>query len=184
MTDKAIIELYFERNEAAIAESENAYGAYCLAVAENILGSGEDAKECVNDTWLRAWNSIPPNRPSALRLFFARITRNLAYNKARAGSAKKRGGELYAALNELEGVIGENSVDRHIEAAELARCINEFLSRLEARERNIFVRRYFFVEPTNVIAQKYAISSANVLTVLSRTRKKLKAHLQKEGYTL
>lgn len=183
MTDEAIIELYFLRDERAITESDSAYGAYCLAVASNVLTSCEDAKECVNDTWLRAWNSIPPNRPSVLRLFFARITRNLAYNKARENGAAKRGGELHSALDELEGVIGENSVDRHIEGSELTRIINEFLATLDERERGVFIRRYFFVEPTGVIADRYALSRANVLTVLSRTRKKLKRHLEKEGYT-
>ncbi len=184
LTDEAIIEMYFLRDECAIAESDAAYGAYCLAVANNILPSREDARECVNDTWLRAWNSIPPQRPSVLRLFFTKITRNLAYNKARENGAAKRGGELHAALDELEGVIGESCIERHIESSELTRIINEFLATLDVRERGVFVRRYFFVEATRDIAQRYAISNANVLTVLSRTRKKLRRHLEREGYTL
>lgn len=184
LRDEAIIEMYFSRDERAIAESNTAYGAYCLTVADNILSSAEDAKECVNDTWMRAWNSIPPQRPSVLRLFFAKITRNLAYNKARESGALKRGGTLHAALDELEGVIGENHIERHIESVELTRIINEFLATLDERERGVFVRRYFFVEATKTIAERYAISNANVLTILSRTRKKLKCHLEREGYTL
>ena len=176
--------MYFARNEDAIAESEKAYGAYCLGVAGNILPSGEDAKECVNDTWMRAWKSIPPNRPNSLKLFLARITRNLAYNKARANTAVKRRGELYAVLDELDGCISRECAEMRVEISELTRSINEFLATLEVRERNIFVRRYFFADPTSAIARRYALSSSNVLTILSRTRKKLKKHLQKEGYML
>lgn len=185
MTDETIIDMYFARNEEAIRESDVKYGAYCLAVADNILADREDAKECINDTWLSAWKSIPPTRPSSLKLFFARITRNLAYNRHRANTAVKRGsGELAAVLDELEECIDGDSVERHIESAEMTRSINAFLASLDSRERCIFVRRYFFVESTAVIAKRFALSNGNVLTVLSRTRKKLKKHLSEEGYSI
>lgn len=184
MTDNDIIELYFSRNEDAIRCSEEKYGTYCLAVASNIVSS-EDAKECVNDTWLGAWNSIPPKHPLDLKLFFAKITRNLAYNKFRMNSTVRRGGgQISAVLDELSDVISHDDIESRIEGMELTRSINAFLAALDVRERGIFIRRYFFVEATADIARRYAISKTNVLTVLSRTRKKLKRHLEKEGYTV
>ncbi len=185
MTDNDIIKLYFARNEDAIRKSEEKYGAYCLHIAKNILCDSEDAKECVNDTWLGAWNSIPPKRPNSLKLFLASITRNGAYNKYRASNADKRGkGEICAVLDELEGVIAVNDTETHIEEMALTQSINNFLARLDSRERSIFIRRYYFVESTADIAARYGLSRANVLTVLSRTRKKLKKHLKEENFTV
>lgn len=185
MNDNEIIELYFARNEDAIKASEEKYGAYCLSIAENILADKEDAKECVNDTWLAAWNSIPPQNPRHLKLFLARITRNAAYNKYRGKEAKKRGnGEISAVLDELEGILASSDMDTHIESRALSESINSFLATLEVRERGIFIRRYFFVESTADIAARYGVSRANVLAILSRTRKKLKKHLDKEGITV
>ncbi|MBQ8551524.1 MAG: sigma-70 family RNA polymerase sigma factor [Clostridia bacterium] len=183
MTDEAIIELYFLRNEDAIRESDTKYGAYCHAIAENILKSGADAEECVNDTWMRAWLAIPPQRPRVLKLFFARITRNLSFNRHRELTADKRGrGELDVVLDELEYCIGTSDVDEHIEAEALGESINRFLAALDVRERSVFLRRYFYAEPIGVIAARYGLRSGNVSTILSRTRKKLRAHLQREGY--
>lgn len=185
MTDEAIIDMYFDRDEEAIRASDIKYGRYCIAVADNILANLEDAEECVNDTWLRAWNAIPPERPNVLKLFFARITRNLAINRYRASNAKKRGcGEITAVLEELEGCISDKSTESMFDSAELSRAVNSFLEELEARERAIFLRRYFFAEDTETIAMRYAIKNGNVRTVLSRTRKKLKAYLIKEGFTV
>ncbi len=185
MTDKDIIELYFARSEDAIRKSEEKYGAYCRNIANNILHDSEDAKECVNDTWLGAWNSIPPKRPDSLKLYLASITRNSAYNRYRAGNADKRGkGEICAVLDELEGVIASTDTEAQIEGKALAECINNFLARLDVRERSIFIRRYYFVESSADIAARYSMSRANVLTVLSRTRKKLKKHLKEEKFTV
>ncbi len=184
MTDEAIIEMYFDRNEEAIKRSDEKYGRYCLAVAANILSDRLDSEECVNDTWLRAWNSIPPERPDYLKLFFAKITRNLAICRYRTASAKKRGGgEITAVLDELCECIGgdtETAVDMHM----LSASVNSFLGDLEIRERTIFLRRYFFSEDTEVIAVKYGLKRSNVHKILSRTRKKLREHLEKEGFNV
>jgi len=185
MTDEAIIDMYFDRNEEAIRASNVKYGKYCTAVADNILNSIEDAEECVNDTWMRAWNAIPPERPSVLKLFFARITRNLAINRYRASNAKKRGcGEIAAVLDELDGCISAKDTEAMFDAVELSRAINTFLEGLEVRERVVFLRRYFFAEDTETVAMRYGMKKSNVRTILSRTRKKLKAHLTKEGFTV
>lgn len=185
MTDEAIIELYFSRNEDAIRESDTKYGAYCLTVAENILDNGSDAEECVNDTWMRAWCAMPPQRPRVLKLFFARITRNLSFNRHRELTADKRGGgEFTEVLDELDYCIGASDVDEHIEAEALADTVNRFLATLEVRQRGIFLRRYFFAEPIGVIAVRYGLRKGNVSTILSRTREKLRAHLRREGYTV
>ena len=185
MEDSRIVELFWQRDESALKEVESKYGRYCYSIANNVLHNAEDAWECVNDTWLGAWNSIPPKRPDSLKLFLASITRNSAYNRYRANSADKRGkGEICAVLEELEGVIAEKDTEAHIEDRALSQSINDFLARLDARERNIFMRRYYFVEPTADIAARYAMSRTNVLTVLSRTRKKLKKHLKEEKFTV
>ena len=180
LNDEAIIEMYFARDEQAISASDAKYGAYCRTIAENILNDRRDAEECVNDTWLRAWGAIPPQCPNALKLFFARITRNLSFNRYRASAAKTRGA-FCEVLDELEYCIGSNTVDERLDAAELADSINRFLAVLDARERGIFLRRYFFSERTAAIAKQYGLRRGTVNTILSSTRKKLKDHLCKEG---
>lgn len=186
MDDNQIIALYFSRAESAIRETEKKYGNYCLSLASHILRDREDAKECVNDTWLRAWNAIPPARPSQLRLFLAKITRNLSFDRLKERLAKKRGGgEVIAALEELqECVSGSSDVETELEFQELTDSINRFLHTLPGRECSIFLRRYFYVEPVGDIAKRYAVKESNVLVILSRTRKKLCAYLEKEGYIL
>ncbi len=186
MNDEQIIELYWQRNEHAIKESNLQYGAYCHKIAKNILNNTEDSDECVNDTWLRAWNVIPPTRPSKLKLFFAKITRNLAFDKLKAQSAKKRG------LNEIDLVLGELSeciadqadVEATIIMKELEQSINDFLRTLSVRDCNLFVRRYFFADSIADISRRYGITENNIMVILSRTRSKLKIHLEKEGYII
>lgn len=184
MKDEHIVELYWQRSEKAIQASEEKYGKYCYAVANNILHNRSDAEECVNSTWLCAWNSMPPQKPSVLQMFFAKIARQLSFNKRKAETAQKRGGgELPLTLDELEDCIADSAnVEKQIESRELASSMDRFLGTLSARERNIFLRRYFFVESTETIAKRYALRESNVLMILSRTRQKLKAHLTKEGY--
>lgn len=184
MTDEAIIEMYFDRNEDAIKKSDEKYGRYCMTVAGSILSDRLDAEECVNDTWLRAWNSIPPERPSYLKLFFAKITRNLAINRYRSATAKKRGGgEVDTVLDELSECIGGDT-ETAVDMRALSASVNDFLGTLEVRERAIFLRRYFFSEETEVIAVKFGIKKSNVHKILSRTRKKLREQLTKEGYSI
>ena len=183
MEDNQIIELYWQKNADAISETASKYGAYCFAVAESILRNTEDSEECVNDTWLRAWNAIPPQRPDALRMFLAKITRNLAFNRFNARNAEKRGGgEIALVLDELGECLGGADTEAAYEAQELRRCIRHFVRSLPEREGNVMARRYFYAEPVADIARRYGLTENNVMVILSRTRKKLKAHLLKEGY--
>lgn len=183
MEDAQIIELYWQRNADAIAETAEKYGAYCFQIAENILHDTGDCEECVNDTWMRAWNSIPPQRPKILRLFLAKITRRLAFDRLNVRNAQKRGGgELPLILDELEECLGGADAQAQVEAKELGECIRRFVRSLPEREGNVLARRYFFAEPVADIAKRYGLSENNVTVILSRTRKKLRAYLIKEGY--
>ena len=184
MEDSQIIELYWQKDADAIMETANKYGAYCFTIAENILHNTEDSEECVNDTWLHAWNIIPPQKPNVLRMFLAKITRNLSFDRFHARKAEKRGGgEIVLVLDELaECLAGGSDVEAAYEAAELEQCICCFVRALPERDRNVFVRRYFFTEPISAIAERYSLTVNNVTVILSRTRKKLKTELMKEGY--
>lgn len=184
MEDSQIIELYWQKNTDAISESANKYGAYCFTIADNILHNTEDSEECVNDTWLHAWNAMPPQRPNVLRMFLAKITRNLSLDRFYARNAEKRGGgEIYLVLDELaECLASRANVEAAYEGKELAQCIGHFVRELPERDGNVFVRRYFFTEPIAAIADRYGLTENNVMVILSRTRKKLKLELMKEGY--
>ncbi len=184
MEDSQIVELYWRKDADAISETAGKYGAYCFAIADNILHSAEDSEECVNDTWLHAWNAIPPHRPKALRMFLAKITRNLAFDCFNAKKAKKRGGgEIVLVLDELEECLaGGTNVEGAYEDKELGQYIRRFVRELPERDGNVFVRRYFFNEPISEIARRYGLTENNVMVILSRTRKKLKNNLMKEGY--
>lgn len=184
MEDSQIIELYWEKNTDAISESANKYGAYCFTIADNILHNTEDSEECVNDTWLHAWNAMPPQRPNVLRMFLAKITRNLSLDRFYARSAQKRGGgEIILVLDELsECLAGRTNVEAAYEGKELTQCIRHFVRELPERDGNVFVRRYFFTEPIAAIADRYGLTENNVMVILNRTRRKLKLELIKEGY--
>ncbi len=184
MEDSQLIELFWQKNPDAISETAGRYGAYCFAIAERILHNPEDSEECVNDTWLQAWNAMPPQRPDVLRLFLAKITRNLAFNRLQARNAEKRGGgEIALVLDELEECLGGGTdAAAEYEARELRECIRSFVAALPEREGNVMVRRYFFAESAAEIAGRYGLTENHVMVMLSRTRKKLKAHLLKEGY--
>lgn len=185
MEDDQIIGLYWDRKEEAIRETDQKYGAYCFSVANHILSNEQDSEECVNDTWLRAWDAMPPGRPSCLRLFLARITRNLSFDKYKARAAKKRGGEMELVLDELEECLAApDNIEMEISAKELKGCINAFLDSIPERERDIFLRRYFYVDSIGGIAKRYCLKESNVLMILSRSRKRLKAYLGREGYFL
>jgi len=184
MEDKCIIELYNRRDEKAITETSKKYGDYCFSIANNILANRQDSEECVNDTWLRTWNSIPPARPDSLKLFLAKITRNLSFNRYNERKAEKRGGgETVISLEEIsELVSGVSDPTDELMEEELMRTVNTFLRKASKRDRGIFVCRYFYVEPVKRIAQKYGVSESNVHKILSRMRIRLKEHLEKEGY--
>ena len=186
MEDEEIVELYFARDERALTETARKYGGYCYHIANGILNSPEDADETVSDTWLRVWNSIPPQKPIFLKLFLAKITRNLAFSRWRSMNAAKRGGgETELALEELaECIPGREMVDDELNVKELGRAIRAFLDTIPEREQDIFLRRYFYAEDTISIALRYGMKNANVLRTLSRTRQKLKNYLTKEGYDL
>ena len=184
MEDSRIVELYLQKNADAISETSSKYGPYCFTIADNVLHSPEDSEECVNDTWLHTWNAIPPQRPNVLRMFLAKITRNLSLKRFAARSAEKRGGgEIILVLDELADCLaGGADVEAAYEARELEQCVRRFVRALPERDGNIFVRRYFFTEPVSAIAIRYGLTENNVMVILTRTRKKLKVKLLKEGY--
>ncbi len=182
MEDSAIVDLYWSRNPEAIRQTDAKYGSYCRSIARNILTDRRDAEECVNDTWLNAWNAMPENRPGLLAPFLGKITRNLAFTRWRAGHTEKRGrGELPLVLDELADCVSSADVLQEIEAAELVEIINRFLHALPERECSIFLRRCWFAEPTADIAKRYSMRESTVRTSLSRSREKLKRYLKKEG---
>ena len=180
MEDREIIELYWRRSERAIACSEEKYGAYCRAVARQILRSLEDTEECVSDTWLAAWNAMPPHRPAVLRTFLGRLTRNLAVNRRIYDGAQKRGGgEVTLALEELQECAGGESAEQTLETAELGRSIDRFLRTLPEE-----VPAPADYVPCGEIARRFGLREGAVKTRLHRTREKLRVFLRKEGYAL
>ena len=186
MKDNEIIDLYWERKEQAIEESQHSYGKYCYSIAYHILHDNEDSEECVNDTWLRAWNAIPPKRPVRLSLFLGTITRNLSFDKWKYKNAMKRGnGNMEIELTELlECVPAARDTEEAVEAALLENAINSFLHTLPERDCNVFLRRYWYVEEYSEIAKRYRMNLNTVKTSLFRTRQKLKDYLEQEGVVL
>ena len=185
-TDEEIVALYWSRNEEAIRQTADTLGHYCYTVAYNILGNTEDAEECVNDTYLALWNAIPPARPASLKHFVTRILRNLALNRYKEQNRDKRGGgQVPLALEELSEVVSDTEdIPADYAKKELLKSISVFLRGCSARDRGIFLDRYVRLESTEALSARYRIKEAQVLLILSRTRKKLKAPLEKEGYTL
>ena len=179
MEDNKIIELYFARNEDAISQTSYKYGHYCRTIAINILASEEDSQECLNDTYLQAWNSIPPTRPNSLRAFLGKITRNIALNLLEKKNAQKRGGgELTLVLSELSEFRG--STDHFTDELALSEIINSFLASLPTQSRKFFVGRYFYARSIKEIARMYGVSENKVIVSLFRTREKLRTALTKE----
>ena len=183
MEDSAIIALYWAREERALSETDAKYGGYCRSIAHNILKNREDSEECVSDTWLHAWNAMPPQRPSILSSFLGRITRNLSFDRCRRQNAEKRGGgSLPLALDELsECVPAPGRVEQALEARELAEAIDRFLRTLPERECSIFLRRYWYVDSVQDIAARYALRENTAKSILFRTREKLRRYLAGEG---
>lgn len=184
MEDCEIIRLYFDRDESAIRETALKYGPYCGAVALNILGSIEDADECVNDTYLKAWENIPPQRPLSLGAFLCRITKNLAIDRIRSSNRKKRSsGDAEISIDELSDLIsGEYSVELELERTELLEAVNDFLRTLPDKKQRIFIGRYWAQYSLSTLAKMFRMTEAGISLSLERTRKKLKAYLGKEGF--
>ena len=182
MEDGKIVELYWERNETAIAETEKKYGKYCHSIAYNVIRSDEDAEECVNDTYVRAWNSMPPQRPERLSCFLGKITRNLALDRYFFDHAKKRTRSTDLILDEIEECIPDPDTATSL-VDEIARkdAINGFLGSLPQKNRMVFLRRYWYLSPIKEIAADYDMTEANVKVVLHRTRQAFKTYLEKEG---
>ena len=184
MEDHHIVDLYWRRDADAVKESDKKYGSYCFSIADNILHSKEDSEECVNDTWLKAWNAIPPTKPKSLRMFLAKITRNLSFDRFIAKSAKKRGfGEIDLVLDELsECIPSDSDVASEYEYKELCLFIQRFVHDLSDKDQTIFLRRYFFADSVADISHRLGLSENGIMVNLCRTRKKLKHDLQKEGF--
>ena len=182
MEDSRILELYWAREQSAISETEMRYGKYLKRIAFNILYSEEDAQECVNDTYLKAWESMPPHRPDRLSAFLGKITRNIALDRYDANRAQKRCGGMELALDELgECIPDAQDSDGMCDEIALKDAINGFLRSLPKRTRIIFLRRYFYLCSVCDIAQSLEMSESNVKVTLLRTRQKLKEHLKREG---
>lgn len=186
MDDKRIIELFFERNTSAINECKTKYSRYLLSIAYNIVRNNEDSEECVNDTYLKAWDTIPPRCPDSLKLYLAKIARNFALNLMRKLNTLKRGGGTYdIVLDELcECIADTQTVESIIEEKELALSINRFLEELEPGYRKIFVQRYWYMYSVSKIAKAHKLSESATKSALFRIRNKLKEHLTKDGIQL
>ena len=180
MDDKQIIRLFFERSEQAITELSQKYGSLCFQVADNILNDHQDAEECVNDAFLGAWNSIPPQSPDPLRSYICRIVRNRSLKKLRTNSAIKRGIQFEVSLSELEDCIPDSSMDEQLSISELSAQINAFLAALPKDDRLMFVKRYWFSESISELADAFGITENNVSVRLSRIRGKLHQYLNRE----
>ena len=181
--DSDIIDLYWQRNEEAIVQSKRKYGKYCLTIASNILQSREDAEECLNDTWLAAWNSIPPNRPQALAPYLGKLCRRNAINRSRKNKSLKRGGgSTCAAFEELSEILDSGaSPEKEIEQKEIARAIRLFLNGLEKENRQIFLARYWYAASIEEISNAFHFSQGKIKMILLRCRKELKVYLEGEG---
>ena len=184
MPDDRIVELYWQRAESAIRETAEKYGDYCHHIAYNILYNREDAEESVNDTWLDAWNNMPPHKPSILSTFLGKITRRISIDRWRKKHAGKRGGgEMELVLDELEDCVSDpTDVEMVIEGQEMARVIREFLDGLGETERRIFLRRYWYMDSIAGIALEFDFTESKTASMLHRTRGKLRDKLESEGY--
>ncbi len=186
LEDSKIIRLYWDRNQDAISATSEKYGNYCTSIAMNILGNKEDAEECVNDTYLNAWNAMPPHRPGMLSTFLGKITRNLSINRYKHNTADKRGGgNTTLVLDELaELVSGTDSVEQEIDRRELVKAIDAFLGTLSPEKRGIFVCRYWYFDSVSEIASRYGKTENHISVILNRLRQKLHTNLKERGFEL
>lgn len=186
MEDSAIIQMYWERNDEAIRVTSEKYGRYCRTIAKNILSRDEDAEECLNDTYLSAWNAMPEHWPEQLATFLGKLTRNLAFNRYKHDRARKRGGgEIVLVLEELADCVSDtDSVEQAIDRKELISAINTFVNDLSAEKRTMFVRRYWYADSVSQIAKGCGVMQGTVSKTLERIRKQLRIYLTERGFTL
>ena len=184
MDDKTIVELYWQRDESAISATQEKYGTYLMKIAGNILTLPEDAEESVNDTYLAAWNSIPPQKPAVLSTYLGKLTRRISISLFRRRHAdKRRGSEFALALTEIENIIYDSTnPEAELDASLLGEAINKFLRSLKADERRVFIGRYFYMDPLSEVAAYCGMSESRAKSMLFRTRQKLKEYLKKEGF--
>lgn len=183
MEDQSIISLYFARNEEAIKESSKKYGNYVTGISMSILRNALDAEECVNDTWLKAWNSIPPQNPPSLKVYLGRLVRHLSIDRLRTNTRQKRNREFDVALDELENCALPEETSESDMAA-LTAALNEFLEGLEPTDRKLFVGRYWHLYPVSRLAEAYGLSESNTSVKLHRMREKLREHLTERGFSV
>ena len=185
MKDDQIIALFFARSEQALTELDRKYGTVCGAVARNILKNPQDAEECVNDAYLGVWNTIPPQHPNPLLTYLCRIVRNRSIKRYHANTAQKRNSSYDVALDELaQSIPTLETVESTLSAQELTQLLDTFLAVLDARNRVLFVRRYWYADDIPALAERFHMSRNSVSIRLSRIRKKLRAYLNKEGVSL
>ena len=186
MEDEAIIRLYWGRDENAIAETDRKYGPYLTRIARNVLDDAEDSREAVNDTYFAAWRTIPPQRPSILSAYLAKLTRRIAIDCFRKRTRIKRGGGEYVlSLSELDGTFAAgNSTETAVDAKILGESINAFLRKLNPQARTAFIGRYYYMDSVAEVARYCGMSESKAKSMLHRTRKKLKDYLEKEGFTV
>ena len=186
MNDEQIIDLFLSRSEKAIYEAKEKYEKYCYNIAYNVLHNSEDSEECVNDTYLQAWNTIPPQKPNFLASFLGKITRNLAINKYKYNTAEKRRiGRMDVILDELEECLpAKDNIEQKVEDKIAIESLNVFLSMQKSRTRKIFIRRYWYMDSIKEIANDFNMSESNVKMTLSRTRSDLKMFMEKEGVSI
>ncbi len=178
MDDKQILELFFERSENAISLTQSKFGRYCHYIASRILGNEADAEEVVNDTWLKAWNTIPPHRPSSLKVYLGMLTRQLALDAWDVKTAQKRSGSFPLVLDELAECIPDGTDFSH--SLELRDALNRFLHTLPLKTRRVFLRRYWYAASVAEIAREFGMTESAVTVLMLRTRQKLNAFLAKE----
>ena len=187
MTDSTIVELYVKRDESAISESARKYGAYLRQIAGNILGSVQDSEEVTNDTYMSAWNSIPPHHPEKLSTYLGKIARQIAIDMFRKRTAGKRGTQYALSLSELEDCIpfaGAGNPAQETEARLLRELINDWLGMLSQDARGVFLGRYFYHDSVKTVASNYNMSESKVKSILFRARNSLKQHLENEGFSV
>ena len=186
MDDSKIVQLYWDRDEQAIPATSDKYGTYCISIAQNILGNQEDAEECVNDTYMSAWNSMPPHRPKILSVFLGKITRNLSLNRYKQNTAGKRGGgEVPVVLDAIAELVSDTgSVEQEVDRKELVKAIDAFLDRLPTDKRSIFICRYWYFDSVSKIAARFGMTENHVSVTLNRLRVKLHNDLLERGFDL
>ncbi len=180
MDDKSIIELYFAKDEDAIGETQRKYGDLCYRIAYNVLGSREDAEECVNDTYTAMWGAIPPARPENLTAFISKIARNLSLKRLEHRMREKRSG-VSLSIDELGDVLSEGDVSATVTEAELGKLISDFLRGQPRDVREVFIRKYFFFDSVKDISKRYSFTESKVKSMLFHTRKKLSDYLREKG---